>query len=122
MASRTAIMPFKASDDERMELLIRILEASRDLLRDKYGTRLVILYWDTNNKKGKRILERLGETDLEVVLKSSALTDKDWQKYHIPGDGHPSALAAQGLGTMLARYVEGEAVQSERNASLESND
>ncbi len=101
-----AIRPFTVSNDQKINLTLSIVQKSRDLLRDKYDAQLIVLLWDNNSEISNELHSRLLQTDLEFVLKSTATKDKDWKKYIIAGDGHPSAAATEPIGKMLARHVE----------------
>jgi hypothetical protein len=92
--------------DKKTKFTLSILRKSRDLLRDSYNALLIILLWGDNSKIAAEFQSRFLWSDFEIVLKSTAMPSKDWIKYVITGDGHPSAVVTQPISRMLARYIE----------------
>lgn len=116
---RTAIEPLRQKlDHDDVELYIRIVLATVELAREKYGAATLVAYLPV----GDDYLRGTGFTDSSIVERfrggGAYLIDASLAKeraegavLEIPGDGHPTALAhltrAQSIKAYIAREMPG---------------
>lgn len=88
--------------DGDIERYARILERSAQLSREKYGAPLTVVYWDDDNAPSRRVLARLRQSTLQLMLVSDVIPRSQWRQLTIKGDGHPNADANRRLAAALA--------------------
>jgi hypothetical protein len=101
----------QAMSDDDVERFGRIVERSAQLAKEKYGAGFTVLYWDEDNADSRRILARLRQTSLPLVLVSTVIPRSEWRS--APGilldDLHPAPEANQRLAAALAAQFGMEA-------------
>jgi hypothetical protein len=105
------IYPVDLSDDD-IELYARILERSAQLARGRLGSGFTVLYWDGDNEPSRRVLARLQKTALPIVLVSTVIPPRDWDRLEFPGDGHPKPEAYRKLAAALAARFQKASVSA----------
>jgi hypothetical protein len=96
-----------------VELFIAELRRSAELVKQKFGARLIVLYLSDGDeylaKSGftdVMIEERLRESGVDVL--NASLSPKDFPPgtlFNIPGDGHPTAIANHARAALLRKYL-----------------
>lgn len=90
--------------DRMIDLYLALLKKTKDLLKEKYNTRLIVLLWPDIEDLSRRITE-LGITVL-YAKEMMPDWDKDPGAYYIsPFDGHPNEKAATALAQGVADYL-----------------
>jgi hypothetical protein len=109
---------YKTVDDEDIELYTAIVEESRNVVADLYpAARFHVILW--NFDKGKvnqdvfeKLVVGMENRNLDVTTMSEILLDVDQEqgknKYHIPYDGHPTALFHELLSAYIVKDIMGE--------------
>lgn len=113
---RTAIEPYRQKiDHDDMELYIRIVTATVELAKKKYGAATLVAYLPV----GDDYLRRSGFTDMSIVARfrdtGASVIDASLSKersegalVEIPGDGHPTAFAHAARAQSIKDYVARE--------------
>lgn len=99
-----------------VSLYVAVLSRARRQLEQRYGARLVIVFWD-NTRFAKEVMRRLIEQKFALIGISGIIPDlnQNWPKYEISGfDRHPNALANRLIGQFLAHRL---ALQKDQAAS-----
>jgi hypothetical protein len=101
-----------------VEIYLAEIRHSAELIKRNYGGRLIVLYLSESDpylaKSGftdAMIEGRLRQAGVEVV--DATLSPKDFPPgtlLTIPGDGHPSAIAARARAALLKNYLAASAV------------
>ncbi|MGH6817801.1 MAG: SGNH/GDSL hydrolase family protein [Methylovirgula sp.] len=96
-----------------VEIYLAELRRCAELVKQKYGGRLIVLYMSGSNpylaKSGftdAQIKERLRQSGIEVI--DATLSPKDFPPgtaLSIPGDGHPTAIANRARAVLLKNYL-----------------
>lgn len=86
----------------QIELFVALMVRLRDLVRDKLGAPLVVIYsWSDDDTPTGRVIGRLREAGIPLVRVNDFTRDYDMARLLIPHDGHPTLLTnkliAQGL-------------------------
>ncbi len=113
-ASRRFVRPFAgAAGAADVELYIAELRRSAELVKQKYGARLIVLYLSEGDaylaKSGftdAMIKTRLQHSGIELV--DATLSPDDFPPgtlLRIPGDGHPTALANRAYTALLQNFL-----------------
>lgn len=108
------IAPFaQAVGAADVELYIAELQRCAELVKKKYGGRLVVLYISESDKYLKKsgftdamIKDRLRQDGMDVI--EAHLAPKDFPPgslFKIPGDGHPTALANRARAALLQQFL-----------------
>lgn len=101
-------------ETEAVELYAAIIEEAAYLVRQRYGCKLTLLYWDHDfhvlskgdRETTQRLLTRfLGDRDIQL-LRASGQVPAFAGEYTIVGDGHPSPLAHRLNAEALIRRLE----------------
>jgi len=92
--------------DEDIEQYGRIVERSAQLAREKYGTGLTVVFWDYDNENSRRVLARLQNSGIPIILVSQLMPRTEWDDVSIPVDGHPSAEANRRLAKALVARLK----------------
>ncbi|MGP0058567.1 MAG: SGNH/GDSL hydrolase family protein [Beijerinckiaceae bacterium] len=95
-----------------VELYLAELQRSAELVKQKFGARLIVLYLSEGDaylaKSGftdALIMERLQQSDIDVI--DATLSPKDFPPgtlFKIPGDGHPTAIANRAYAALLWKF------------------
>jgi hypothetical protein len=114
---RTAIEPYQQRiDHDDVELYIRIVTATVELAKKKYGAATLIAYLPV----GDDYLRQTGFTDASIVERfrnnnGASVIDQSLSKeraggalIEIPGDGHPTAFAHAARAQSIKDYVARE--------------
>jgi len=102
--------------DADLERYGRILERCAALARERYGAGFTIVYWDDDNDPGRRVLGRLRETKLPLLLVSEVIPRADWPALALPGDGHPKPDAHRRIAAALAAKFRAQALIPRANS------
>jgi hypothetical protein len=96
-----------------IELYLAELRRSAELVKQKYGARLIVLYLSEGDaylaKSGftdALIKERLQQSGINLI--DATLSPKDFPPgtlFKIPGDGHPTALANRAFAALLRKFL-----------------
>jgi len=100
-----------------LEYYIRLLKLARKNLEEKYGSNLLILIWDnrgrspTNSKDRyfDKVYSRLLREGFKVTAVENEIFARkttNFEKFHIPFDGHPTRLANEEIANYLLRKLE----------------
>jgi hypothetical protein len=100
---------FKLEDSDR-DRYIRIVKKSADVVREKYGSKLVVVLWDVFADRSAAsdidsdfIEKELTARNVEVVRVSKALGRDNYKQYFIPHDGHPTVAGHTKVAELLIR-------------------
>jgi hypothetical protein len=95
-----------------VELYLAELRRSAELVKQKFGARLIVLYLSDGDtylaKSGftdALIMERLQQSGIDVI--DATLSPKDFPPgtlFKIPGDGHPTAIANRAFAALLWKF------------------
>jgi hypothetical protein len=113
---RTAIEPYRQKVDQGdVELYIRIVLATVDLARKKYGAGMLIPYLPVGDEylrgagfTDASIIERLRRGGAFVIDASLAKQVAEGAVIEIPGDGHPTAFAHLARAQSIKAYLASE--------------
>ncbi len=113
-AYRVVVDPFRRqSSHDEIETYIRILLASVDLAKQKYGVPTLIPFLQTPDGylrgtgfTNEAIMDRLRQGGAAVIDVSLLKEEAGGAMISIPGDGHPTPLANQMRAAMLKDYIE----------------
>jgi hypothetical protein len=107
------VQPFaNALGQQDIELYIAELRRSAELVKQKYGVRLIVLYLS----EGDDYLQKTGFTDAMIIqrLKQDGMDVVDGTlnpqafppgtQFRIPGDGHPTAIADRARAELLRDF------------------
>jgi hypothetical protein len=96
-----------------VELYLAELRRSAELVKQKYGARLIVLYLSEGDaylaKSGftdAMIKERLRDAGVELI--DATLSPKDFPDgtlFKIPGDGHPTAIANRAFAALVQNFL-----------------
>lgn len=92
-------------DDEKIALTLALLGSLREIAHERYSAPFFVVYWDEPGERSQRLLGALDDADLTVLRASKAIPADAIADSRIPGDGHPTALANQYVGSALARMI-----------------
>jgi len=107
-----------------LQIYIAQLRRSAELVKQKYGARLIVLYLSESDrylaKSGftdAMIMERLRQSGIELI--DATLSPKEFPPgtlLTIPGDGHPTAIANRVRAALLKNYLANSAASSTTSA------
>jgi len=107
-----------------LQIYIAQLRRSAELVKQKYGARLIVLYLSESDrylaKSGftdAMIMERLRQSGIELI--DATLSPKEFPPgtlLTIPGDGHPTAIANRARAALLKNYLANSAASSTTSA------
>jgi hypothetical protein len=90
---------------EDIDLYVGVLSRASELLDQRYGARLYVLFWDDDGALSGRILKKLADSSLPYRSVSSYLSKTQRTEYRIPRDGHPTAAANEIIANGLASWI-----------------
>ena len=82
-----------------------IVARAAQLLKERYGANLYILYWDDHSQLSAAILNSLAADSLQILKVSDIIPLENREAYQIPKDWHPTALANQLLAQALSKRI-----------------
>jgi hypothetical protein len=114
---RRFVQPFvNVAKPADVELYIAEFRRSAELVKQKYGARLVVLYLSESDrylaKSGytdAMVKERLAQSGIELI--DATLSPKDFPAgtlLKIPGEGHPTVIANRARAALLKDYLAGD--------------
>ena len=92
-----------------VDLLIKIIEKSNNIIKDKYNSKLNIIFWyDINDSDSEYILKSLKDLGINVYYVRDIVPDMkiNWKKYMIEGDGHPSKYCYDSIAEFLIDEID----------------
>lgn len=92
-----------ASED--IDLYAAVLSRAAELLEERYGAKLYVLFWDGDEARSSRILQKLADSGLPHRRVSSYLSRTQLTEYRVPQDGHPTAAANEIMAVGLASWI-----------------
>jgi len=100
--ARRTVTLWQRPEHEKLELTRRVIVRSDRLLRDRFGARLEVFFWNRDSNRSRELVEMLREDGFDLFLASDVLLGTSWDGSLLPGDGHPTALAHRHIGRALA--------------------
>ena len=94
-----------ATEAERQadrERYVEIVARSAELVRERWGARFTVVFWDHD---GDEVATLLRERGLDVLLVSDALEGKSWRRFVLKGDRHPSRVGHRRVAKALTRHL-----------------
>lgn len=90
-------------NQEDIELFIKIIIESNNLLKEKYNAKFYVVFWPLGEKDSDYVINKLKENGINVIIVDHIfMRYKDArEKYTIPGDAHPTKLAYE----RIAKYL-----------------
>ncbi len=91
-----------AQQERDRQLYVEVVARAAELVRERWGARFTVLYWDHD---GDPLADRLRERGLDVLRVSDALDGRSWRRFVLPVDRHPSRWGYQTLAGALTRNI-----------------
>jgi hypothetical protein len=103
-----------ALERERADLYVALIARLRDLVRERYGAPLVLLYdWPDREVDGDTdqqylpIFRAVQALDIPLVSVRKVMGPVDrWPEFVIPHDSHPNSRLTAGLAAELAAFID----------------
>ncbi|UCG75763.1 MAG: hypothetical protein JSV95_00040 [Gemmatimonadota bacterium] len=95
----------RSSDRASVDLYVSVIERSAEILKERYGAALLVLFWDDDGDRSARILRRLEDLGIPYRRVSQFMSADQRMEYRVPEDGHPSAVANAIMAGGLADWT-----------------
>ena len=94
------------ASSEQIDLYMAILGRAAELLDERYGARLYVLFWDGDGALSDPILRKLADSGFPYRRVSSYMSKTQRTEYRISRwDRHPTAAANEIIATGLAGWI-----------------
>jgi hypothetical protein len=91
--------------DHDLELYTRIVQQAARIAQRNLGAQFTIIYWDEESPLALRVLARLRQTGIPMLLVSQIIPRNEWSRAFLPHDHHPNAATNARIAAFLAaRY------------------
>ena len=95
--------------DDAAPLYVALVKRAGEVAREKYQAKFIVIFWDDPpDQLGAQIMALFDKVKISYVRLSTVLPDlrRDYGKYTLSDDGHPSALADRLIAQYLARHLD----------------
>jgi hypothetical protein len=108
----------EAGDRQR---LLAIIEAANKLVKQRYGTDMIVIFWDSfprtppqhETVRAAWLRENLTKSGIANLPVSEMVPPLQGSEYYIAGDGHPNATAYLAAAAALFKYCNDKALFKE---------
>lgn len=97
------LTPGEAEAARDRELYVEIVARAAQIVRDRYGARFSVVYWDHADDPIPEMLEARG---LDLIRVSNAFEGQPWRRFVLDVDRHPSRRGHAKIGRAVARRIQ----------------
>lgn len=85
------------------ELYVAIVARAAEIVKERYGARFSVVYWD---RDGDPIPTQLEARGIDVIRVSDAFEGRPWRRFVLDVDRHPNSRGHAKIGRAVARRIQ----------------